>query len=565
MASSIDMNNDRDRRPTPVKLVTEGLYALPAIVILIIMAAVLFSPSARAYRAFAQPTQEVKQEAEKKSGKTISVQVEGEDKKKSPKIEVKVNGEKKEKSSQVEVSVSGEDKAEAPKVKVEIKEDGADKAKDDGPPHILPSPSEQLSPVQTEALDEAGKKIGEQIDVLTWRWSFELGDWVNADVVNGITWLKLMVCTGLIILVAAFQKLVCAIIRWRLRKLRQKPHVPPWKTIALDALVGPLGLFIWTYGMYGALSPLFIHFREPTGENTVHRIAITAADVGGAIAIIWLVYRVIVLIEQYLRELAVSPHSKVDLLLSTILGKTIRITVLIIGSVLIIQNLTGWQAGALVASLGIGGLAVALAAKEPLTNLFGTLTILFDKPYKVGQRIVIDNYDGMVESVGYRSTKVRTWDGYLVSVPNQKIMTSNLENIAERPFIRWATEISITYDTPPEKVYRAVEILREILDNHEGMREDYTPWVFFEGFSDWSLKIMVRAWYTPPDLVPFYLWREQQCLEIMRRFEAEGIQFAFPTRTLHLANDDKRQLKLRMLQGETGTHGDSSEQEVRLP
>ncbi|MBW2603747.1 MAG: mechanosensitive ion channel family protein [Deltaproteobacteria bacterium] len=206
--------------------------------------------------------------------------------------------------------------------------------------------------------------------------------------------------------------------------------------------------------------------------------------------------------------------------------------------------------GPLLASLGIGGLAVALAAKDSIANFFGTLTILFDKPFQVGQRITIDQYDGTVENVGFRSTRIRTLTGHLVTIPNEKLVNSSVENIGERPHIRWLTNIGITYDTPPEKVEKAVQIIREILENHEGMKEDFPPRVFFNGFNDWSLNIMVVVWYHPPNYWDYQEWLQKVCLEIMRRFEAEDIDFAFPSRTIYLANDDKRRLKLKMLKGE---------------
>jgi len=168
----------------------------------------------------------------------------------------------------------------------------------------------------------------------------------------------------------------------------------------------------------------------------------------------------------------------------------------------------------------------------------------------VGQRITIDKYDGTVENVGFRSTRIRTLTGHLVTIPNEKLVNSSVENIGERPHIRWLTNIGITYDTPPEKVEKAVQIIREILENHEGMKEDFPPRVFFNGFNDWSLNIMVVVWYHPPNYWDYQAWLQNICLEIMRRFEAEDIDFAFPSQTIYMANDDKRQLKLRMLKGQ---------------
>jgi MscS family membrane protein len=221
----------------------------------------------------------------------------------------------------------------------------------------------------------------------------------------------------------------------------------------------------------------------------------------------------------------------------------------VLGGIILIQNLTGVRIGPLLASLGIGGLAVALAAREPIANFFGTLTILFDKPFQVGERILCDKFDGVVESVGFRSSRIRTLTGHLVSVPNEKLVNSNVENISQRPHIRWLTNIGITYDTPPEKAEKAVQIIREILHNHEGMKDDFPPRVFFNGFNDWSLNILVVAWYHPPDYWAYQGWLQKTCLQIMHKFKAEEIEFAFPTHTVYVANDDTQQLELQMLEG----------------
>jgi MscS family membrane protein len=107
--------------------------------------------------------------------------------------------------------------------------------------------------------------------------------------------------------------------------------------------------------------------------------------------------------------------------------------------------------------------------------------------------------------------------------------------------------LTITYDTPPDKVERAVKIIEEILDNHEGMEPDFPPRVFFNAFNDWALNLLVLYWYHPPDYWAFCAFSQVVNLKIMRAFEEEGIEFAFPSQTLYHANDDKRQLALRML------------------
>ncbi|MFC1834066.1 mechanosensitive ion channel family protein [Thermodesulfobacteriota bacterium] len=459
----------------------------------------------------------------------------------SIKVEVKEGGDKK--PAEVKVEVGGKE--------YEKKAGGK---KGGSPLKVLPAPEERMAPVDTKRIDKAGKKVGEKIDEVSKNSSYLLGDWVTSKAFNGIIWLKLISTALILLMVLLVERLLNYLIKRRLRRIESEERAPTWFEVLLEALRRPLCLFMWVYGSYFAISPLFVHFDVPFGTNVLKRFARITADVGGMFAVIWFIFRVVRLVDLELETRAKSPESRIDDLQVTLVGKTLRWVIVIVGSIFIIQLLTGFQAGPFIASLGIGGLAVALAAKESIANLFGTVTIVFDRPFKVGDRIIIDKHDGFVESVGYRSTGLRLWNGNLVNIPNQKITNSNVENCAGRPHIWWRTDITITYDTPPDKVDQAVEILNEILVGDEETSAEKPPWVFFSGFNDWSLNIRVTAWFTPfgkePLQVDYYSWRERNCRQILRRFNEEGIQFAFPTRTTHLANDDKRQLKLMMLTGD---------------
>jgi MscS family membrane protein len=194
-------------------------------------------------------------------------------------------------------------------------------------------------------------------------------------------------------------------------------------------------------------------------------------------------------------------------------------------------------AASILAGLGVGGLAMALAAQETVKNLFGSLVILGDKPFEIGERIVVDQFDGSVERVGFRSTRIRLLDGALVTIPNGELANKFIQNMDKRPHIRRIANLSITYDTPPEKVRRAKEILEEILRNHEGMKPDFPPRVHFNEFNNASLNLIIHYWYHPADYWKYMDFSERVNAEILARFNAEGINFAFPTQTLHLAGN----------------------------
>ena len=416
------------------------------------------------------------------------------------------------------------------------------------PAAIKETGDEQEMKPATGKIDEAGSIVGEKIEQIGTKASDRLGGWINSKVFIGISWLKLFFCLMLIFAVVIIERVFRLIIRRKIETIPQVDGQISWVRLSLNAVTRPLSLFIWVYGIYGAISPLYNHFQAADGSNLVHTVLQKSASVGGILALFWLVYLFVNVVDARLSQWAKTTGSTIDDILVPLFGKTLRIFIIVLAGIIVIQNLTGVEIGPLLASLGIGGLAVALAAKDSIANFFGTLTILFDKPFQVGERIVIDNYDGTVEEVGFRSTRIRLLSGHLVTIPNEKIVNSGLENVAKRPNIRWLNNIGITYDTPPEKIEVAVTIIREILADHEGMHPDFPPRVYFNGFNDWSLNILVVAWYHPPEYWDFQEWVQRTCLQITRRFSAEGIDFAFPTRTLHLANDDKRQLKLELFQ-----------------
>lgn len=257
---------------------------------------------------------------------------------------------------------------------------------------------------------------------------------------------------------------------------------------------------------------------------------------------------------------------------ATLARLTIRILSLIAAIAVMIEGLhhIGFSITTVIAGAGVTGLAIALAAQSALRNIFGSLMLLLDKPFRVGERIKVHGFDGVVEEIGMRSTKLRQLDGHLTTIPNEHMADADIENVAKRPYIRRLSNITITYDTPLPKVRRAVEIIKEVLAVPDGKdsegsgdrpglliesqqefeekmihpnevinNPDFPPRVVFNDFNPDSLNILMIYWYFPPDYWKFMPF--SQCIneEIMRRFEEEGIEFAFPTQTIHLASGEK--------------------------
>ncbi len=235
-----------------------------------------------------------------------------------------------------------------------------------------------------------------------------------------------------------------------------------------------------------------------------------------------------------LAELAIlSPKVSEDSLDAQLLRLSARIIGIVLGLVLVFYgaNQIGIPLVGVLAGVGVGGLAIALAAQDSLKNLLGSLMIFMDQPYKPGERIIVQGHDGFVEQIGLRSTKIRMLEGALTSIPNERMASLDIENIGRRKFIRRQTSLRLAYDTPPDKIETALAIIEDVLKDHEGMQPEFPPRVFFDEFNTDSLNLFVSYWYHPPRRWKALAYDQQVNMQIMRRFEAEGIRLAPPSTT----------------------------------
>jgi MscS family membrane protein len=221
-----------------------------------------------------------------------------------------------------------------------------------------------------------------------------------------------------------------------------------------------------------------------------------------------------------------------------LLRKTFKVFVVIVAALVTSQNL-GLNVTGLIASLSIGGLAVGLAAQDTLANVFGAIAVLTDRPFKVGDRIQLDSVDGTVETIGFRSTRVRNLDGHLVTIPNKTMGNATITNVSARPNIKTLMNIGVTYDTSAEMVQRAMTILEEVLKPHPKTADLI---ISFNKFESSSLNILVVHWWNSTDFKAYLLEFQILNLEIKRRFDAEGINFAFPSQTVYLKQDSEWKL-----------------------
>ncbi len=255
------------------------------------------------------------------------------------------------------------------------------------------------------------------------------------------------------------------------------------------------------------------------------------------VVVIWVILRLIDLWGIWFSQGLEKKGRNAAQVLMRPIKTVLKVIVAITGFALWLDNL-GVNVGTILASLGIGGFALALAAQDLLKNLLGSIMILMDRPYEIGQRIVAKGRDGVVEEIGLRSTKIRLLNGHQASIPNEDMAKIDIENIGRRPHIRRHTNLAIPLDTPVEKVEKAIQIVRDNLKDHECMDPDFPPRVFFNEFNRDSINITMFIWYRSTDFWAYQSFNEKLNLKIKQDFESEGIEFALPSFTAYSADEE---------------------------
>lgn len=297
--------------------------------------------------------------------------------------------------------------------------------------------------------------------------------------------------------------------------------------IIIDMVEEPVVLALTIAGLWYGLHRL--HFPEGWYEwlGKVYHILV-------AINITWLIARLIdAIIEEYVVPLTEKTESDLDDQILPVVRKSLKAAIWILGIIVALNN-AGYDVGALIAGLGIGGLALAMAAKDSVSNIFGGIMIFTDKPFKVGDRVKINGFDGTIEEVGLRTSRMRTLEGRLVTIPNSQFTGSMVENVTEEPTRKVILNLGLIYDTTPEQMQQAMDILKDIAGNNTNVEDNYL--VSFNAFGDFALGI----------LFVYYIKKESDILNtqteinlaILTKFNANGLEMAFPTQTIYTKKED---------------------------
>ena len=341
----------------------------------------------------------------------------------------------------------------------------------------------------------------------------------------GLLWWQWLALPSLLLLGVAVGWLLGRLTRMVLQRVAARTR-NGWDDELLPRVAGPLTA-LWAVAFTTAAEPWLA--LGPGAESVLLRILRAATY----LTLFWAGFR---LVDLGFAALFRSPFARASAGLKglfPLLRKVSKVVLLAIGAVAVLNEL-GFQVASLLAGLGIGGIALALAAQKTVENLFGSVAIGVDQPFRVGDMVKVDDFVGMVESIGMRSTRFRTLDRTVITYPNGKLADTRSETLAARDRIRLYTNLSLSYDTTGAQMRAVLGGIEEALKSHPRIAQDI-PQVRFTEFKDWALNVEVMAWFGTADWLEFTRLRQEIFLRFMEIVARSGASFAYPTRTVRMA------------------------------
>lgn len=246
----------------------------------------------------------------------------------------------------------------------------------------------------------------------------------------------------------------------------------------------------------------------------------------------WIILRTVKFVGILLAERAELTENKLDDQIIPFLMEILKIVIISLSFFVILGTVFKVDIAALVAGLGVGGLALALAAKESLENLLASFVIFFDKPFVIGDLVTINGVTGVIEKIGFRSTRVRTLEKSYLTIPNLQMVNNTLDNLSLRTFRRVNFNIGVLYSTSEEQLKDIVEEIQKLVDEHPNTNQDGE--IHFMEFGASSLDIMILYYIDTMDWSVYLRIKEEINFKIMAIVKKHGADFAFPTQTIHL-------------------------------
>lgn len=325
----------------------------------------------------------------------------------------------------------------------------------------------------------------------------------------------------LIIASAVLAKAIYWLLGRFVKKLTRRTN-NDFDDILVDKLEEPIVFAIIIFGIWYSLQLLNL-------SELTRKVIESAYYILIIFDVAWVLTRLLdTVIQKFINPLVSASNSHLDDHLMPIISKGLKLSVWVT-AILVALNNAGYNVSAVLASLGIGGLAFALAAKDTIANLFGSFTIFVDKPFMIGDRVILKGYDGHIREIGLRSTRLQTLNGRMITIPNSKVADESIENISSEPNRKITLDLGMTYGTNHEQMQKAMDTLKDIAAQNSNV-EDKVATVF-NAFNDFTLNIRFN-YYIKKDMDISNTLSEIN-LEILRRFNEEGLEFAFPTQTVY--------------------------------
>ena len=357
--------------------------------------------------------------------------------------------------------------------------------------------------------------------------------WAQHEILGIAAW-QFLAAFALLLLGLLLKKTSDFIFERKLIPLLKKTRFE-FDNLCAQAVSKPTGYLFLLAGLAAAFGVIAL----PTEPN-VRAFVFGTLKVLFVADVMWFVFRGVDMAVHYLESLAARTESKLDDQLVPIVRKALKATIAVVSFVWVIQ-LLGYSVSSLIAGLGIGGLAVALALQDTLSNFFGSIFIFLDRPFAVGDWIKVDGTEGVVEAIGFRSTRVRTWPATLVSIPNKQVASSTIDNWSKMPKRRVTQTVGVTYETRPEQMEQAVAAIRDILVKDEGVDQEFIV-VRFSDFGESSLNILVYYFTRATAFADHLATKERINLALMRALRAMGLSIAFPTQTVYIKGQTREDL-----------------------
>jgi MscS family membrane protein len=339
---------------------------------------------------------------------------------------------------------------------------------------------------------------------------------------------QLVLAIGIILFGIFVRKLIEKIIILFLKRIAKKT-----KTELDDMLIGiiekPLQILVVVLGFY--IATIVLELPE-----NVHLFLMNLYKGWFLFLLFWSLYRGANVVTKLVEKAINKTRSKLDDMFVSFINKGIKVLIVTIGAITIIES-TGVKIGALITGLGLGGLAFALAFKDTASNLFGSITIMADRPFSLGDWIQTTHGEGVVEDIGFRTTKVRTFSKALLTIPNSSMSNSAITNWSRMTKRRIKYKIGLTYSSSSEKLQKCINELREMLENHPDIHKDQI-FVYFNDFGDSSLEIFMYFFTITTNWQEYLAAREDVNFKIMKIVESLGLSFAFPTQSIHIESNE---------------------------